>query len=155
MIINYFLYCSHALARRRRRHSGGYPRPHFSHVSFYLLLNTRDATRRGYYCPFTTHFPLLPPPPPPPASSVMPPQPQPQRDSDGFLMPAPPSKRTQLRPANSLPTTADIYAAKHGIPLDVQMALQSVGRRGRESESHILSQGTRDKKKRTTTDASR
>lgn len=40
-----------------------------------------------------------------------------------------------LRAANSLPTTADIYAAKHGIPLDVQMALQNVGRRGRESES--------------------
>lgn len=65
----------------------------------------------------------------------MPPQPQPQRDSDGFVMPAPPPKRTQLRAANSLPTTADIYAAKHGIPLDVQMALQNVGRRGRESES--------------------
>ncbi|OXM78034.1 hypothetical protein C364_04461 [Cryptococcus neoformans Bt63] len=63
----------------------------------------------------------------------MPPQPQPQRDSDGFVMPAPPPKRTQLRAANSLPTTADIYAAKHGIPLDVQMALQNVGRRGRES----------------------
>lgn len=134
MIINCFLHYSHVLARRPRRSGGGgYPRPHFSHVSFHLLLYTRDATRRGYYCP-SQPIPAFSPLPP-----AMPPQPQPLRDSDGFLMPAPPSKRTQLRQANSLPTTADIYAAKHGIPLDVQMALQSVGRRGRESESHVPS----------------
>lgn len=105
---------------------GGDPRPLSSHVSF--LPTRRDAP--GIAVALLQRSPPCPAPP----SPAMPPQPQPQRDSDGFLMPARPPKRTQLRPANSLPTTADIYAAKHGIPLDVQMVLQNVGRRGRESE---------------------
>ncbi|WWD16272.1 hypothetical protein CI109_100698 [Kwoniella shandongensis] len=50
--------------------------------------------------------------------------------NDGFAVPPPPAKR-QLRPAASLPTTAEIYGEKHGISPDLQAALQNVGRRGR------------------------
>jgi hypothetical protein len=34
----------------------------------------------------------------------------------------------------STPTTADIYGARHGIPEEIQAALQSVGRRNRQGE---------------------
>jgi len=47
-------------------------------------------------------------------------------------MASPDPKRT-ARPASDL-TTADIYGAKHGIPEDVQAALQNVGRRNRQRE---------------------
>jgi hypothetical protein len=43
-----------------------------------------------------------------------------------------PSKRTS--PPVAELTTADIYGARHGIPDDVQAALQNVGRRNRQSE---------------------
>lgn len=105
---------------------GGDPRP----PRLPRVISAHATRRAGHRCCPSPTLPALSRSP----SPAMPPQPQPQRDSDGFLMPARPPKRTQLRPANSLPTTADIYAAKHGIPLDVQMALQNVGRRGRESE---------------------
>ncbi|WVQ79801.1 hypothetical protein IAT38_001901 [Cryptococcus sp. DSM 104549] len=55
-----------------------------------------------------------------------------QRDSDGFAMPAPPAKR-QLRPSASVPTTSETYGAKHGIPEDIQRALENVGRRARQN----------------------
>jgi hypothetical protein len=35
-------------------------------------------------------------------------------------------------------TTADIYGQRHGIPDDVQAALQNVGRRNRMSESWVI-----------------
>lgn len=44
------------------------------------------------------------------------------------------SKRT-LRPAASLPTTAETYGEKHGINPDLTLALQNIGRKGRQSES--------------------
>lgn len=49
-----------------------------------------------------------------------------------------PDHKRQLRTADAraaaMPSTADIYGAKHGIPEDVQAALQNVGRRNRMSE---------------------
>lgn len=49
-----------------------------------------------------------------------------------------PEHKRQLRiadaRASAVPSTADIYGAKHGIPDDVQAALQNVGRRNRMSE---------------------
>ncbi|KAK6903341.1 hypothetical protein I204_07517 [Kwoniella mangroviensis CBS 8886] len=53
-------------------------------------------------------------------------------DSDGFTVPPPPAKR-QLRPTSSVPTTTEFYGEKHGISADLQAALQSVGRRGRQN----------------------
>lgn len=52
-------------------------------------------------------------------------------------MPSPDHKRT----ARATPgqTTADIYGARHGIPDDVQAALQNVGSRARQSELYFLS----------------
>lgn len=47
-------------------------------------------------------------------------------------MTSPEAKRT-TRPDADL-TTADIYGQKHDIPEDIQAALQSVGRRNRQSE---------------------
>jgi hypothetical protein len=47
------------------------------------------------------------------------------------------SKRT-LRPAASLPTTAETYGEKHGIDPNLTLALQNIGRKGRQSESHLL-----------------
>jgi len=44
------------------------------------------------------------------------------------------SKRT-LRPAASLPTTAETYGEKHGIDPNLTLALQNIGRKGRQSES--------------------
>ena len=44
------------------------------------------------------------------------------------------SKRT-LRPAASLPTTAETYGVKHGIDPNLTLALQNIGRKGRQSES--------------------
>ncbi|ORY22588.1 hypothetical protein BCR39DRAFT_487791 [Naematelia encephala] len=46
----------------------------------------------------------------------------------------PPPKR-QLRPTNSMPTTAETYGQRHGIPDDLQLALQNVGRKGRQAVS--------------------
>ena len=43
-------------------------------------------------------------------------------------------KRT-LRPAASLPTTAETYGVKHGIDPNLTLALQNIGRKGRQSES--------------------
>lgn len=51
-------------------------------------------------------------------------------------MASPDSKRT-ARPASEL-TTADIYGQRHGIPDDVQAALQNVGRRNRQCECRVL-----------------
>ena len=45
----------------------------------------------------------------------------------------PPSKR-QLRPTSSLPTTAEKYGEKFGLPEDLQWKLQNVGPKGRFSE---------------------
>ncbi|WVQ99088.1 hypothetical protein IAU59_006220 [Kwoniella sp. CBS 9459] len=68
----------------------------------------------------------------------------PSVDNEGFAIPAiptnaveaaqdrPPAKR-QLRPTASLPTTTETYGEKHGISPDLQAALQSVGRRGRQT----------------------
>ncbi|WWC69073.1 uncharacterized protein I206_103009 [Kwoniella pini CBS 10737] len=52
--------------------------------------------------------------------------------NNSFAIPPPPAKR-QLKPANSLPTTTETYGQKHGIPSDLQAALQNVGRRGRQN----------------------
>lgn len=53
-----------------------------------------------------------------------------------------PDHKRQLRTADAraaaMPSTADIYGAKHGIPEDVQAALQNVGRRNRMSEWAVL-----------------
>ncbi|ODN98300.1 hypothetical protein L198_03543 [Cryptococcus wingfieldii CBS 7118] len=57
------------------------------------------------------------------------------RDSDGFAMPAPPPTKRHIKPTEAQPTTAEIYAQKHGIPLEVQLALQNVGSRARMSVS--------------------
>jgi hypothetical protein len=51
------------------------------------------------------------------------------------------SKRT-LRPAASLPTTAETYGEKHGIDPDLTLALQNIGRKGRQSESTFHLQST-------------
>ncbi|OCF38304.1 hypothetical protein I317_07935 [Kwoniella heveanensis CBS 569] len=70
----------------------------------------------------------------------------PNIDDEGFAIPAiptnaveaapnanlPPAKK-QLRPTASLPTTTETYGEKHGISPDLQAALQSVGRRGRQN----------------------
>ena len=48
------------------------------------------------------------------------------------------SKRT-LRPAASLPTTAETYGEKHGIDPNLTLALQNIGRKGRQSESSFCS----------------
>ncbi|WVR05498.1 hypothetical protein IAU60_002516 [Kwoniella sp. DSM 27419] len=57
----------------------------------------------------------------------------PQKDTEGFAVPPPPSKR-QLRPTGSLPqTTTEIYGEKHGISPDLQAALANIGRRGRQT----------------------
>ncbi|WWC89655.1 uncharacterized protein L201_004580 [Kwoniella dendrophila CBS 6074] len=52
--------------------------------------------------------------------------------NDGFVVPPPPAKR-QLRPTTSVPSTTEFYGEKHGISPDLQAALQSVGRRGRQN----------------------
>ncbi|WVF71814.1 hypothetical protein IAT40_006622 [Kwoniella sp. CBS 6097] len=65
-------------------------------------------------------------------------------DNEGFAIPAiptnaveaapnPPPAKRQLRPTASLPTTTETYGERHGISPDLQAALQSVGRRGRQT----------------------
>ena len=46
-------------------------------------------------------------------------------------------KRT-LRPTASMPTTAETYGQKHGIDPNLTLALQNIGRRGRQSKSRVL-----------------
>lgn len=54
-------------------------------------------------------------------------------------MEPPPFPKRALRPTASLPpTTAEFYGQKHGIDPDVQLALQNIGRRSRQSESRVL-----------------
>jgi hypothetical protein len=72
---------------------------------------------------------MNPPPPPPQAQA----QAQTQARTDQHF-----SKRT-LRPAASLPTTAETYGEKHGIDPDLTLALQNIGRRGRQSKSPLFS----------------
>jgi hypothetical protein len=53
-----------------------------------------------------------------------------------------PDQKRQLRDSHARAaaelTTADIYGQRHGIPDDVQAALQNVGRRNRMSESWVI-----------------
>lgn len=46
----------------------------------------------------------------------------------------PPLAKRSLRPTASMPTTAEVYGQKHGIDPAVQLALQNIGRKSRQSE---------------------
>jgi hypothetical protein len=93
-------------------------------MSIYFLIKTNlhfDASQSDATLSFasTTHPTMNPPPNPPQA----------QGKADQHF-----SKRT-LRPAASLPTTAETYGEKHGIDPNLTLALQNIGRKGRQSES--------------------